>query len=291
MKLIAEARAKINLAIDVLYRQEDGYHQVCMLLQSISLADRLFFAPRSQGISLSCSDPRLGSGETNLVYRAALALQDRLPHRPGAEIHVEKRIPMEAGLGGGSSDAAAALLALKELWHMDLSREDLEEIAFSLGADVPFCLTGGTALVQGVGERVKALPPFSCLALALVKPSFGLSTAGVYNSLDLDKVRNRPDFEALIAALGGGKGEEAFPHMVNVLEEGTGSKKRDIAALKEALMEAGALKALMSGSGSAVFGFFSGMDQAARAVSRFRSRGLWAETATLSPAGVEIKAR
>ncbi len=291
MKLAVLARAKINLAIDVLHRQEDGYHQVRMLLQSISLADRLFFDPRERDIRLSCSSNLLDPGE-NLVYKAALALKNHKPsgRRRGVHIHLEKNIPLEAGLGGGSSDAAATLVALNQLWGMNLPLKDLQEIGFSLGADIPFCLTGGTALVEGLGERISPLPPFPWGPLVLVKPPFGLSTAGVYGSLPLAKIKERPDFGSLMGAVKAGKAEEALGHMVNVLEEGTGGKRKEILALKEALEEAGALKALMSGSGSVVFGFFRGTTEAAEAAKLFRSRGFWSENVTVSPAGVELKA-
>jgi 4-diphosphocytidyl-2-C-methyl-D-erythritol kinase len=196
---------------------------------------------------------------------------------------------MEAGLGGGSSDAAAALLALNRLWGLGLSLEELQRIGFSLGADVPFCLVGGTALVQGLGERITPLPPFPPVPLALVKPPFGLATARVYASLPLNRLGERPDFAALTAAVRTGRPLEAFPQMINVLEAGTGDRKRDIQAIKEELAAAGARRALMSGSGSAVFGFFLQKEEALAAAFRFRDRGLWAETAQVSPAGVEVR--
>lgn len=292
MKLAAEARAKVNLAIDVLHRREDGYHQLAMIAQSISLADRLVFTSRDRGISLSCSDPDLDSGEGNLVLRAARALHQLQPagSRRGADIHLEKRIPVEAGLGGGSSDAAATLLALNRLWGLGLSLQILSEIGFSLGADIPFCMQGGTALVEGVGEKVTPLPPFPSLPLVLVKPPFGLSTAQVYRSLSLDGGLQRPDLPSLMAGISRGVAEDTFPFMVNVLEEGTGNRRGEILSLKEELQAAGARKALMSGSGSVVFGFFQGREEAAGVASGFRSRGFWSQAVTVSPKGVELQA-
>ncbi len=291
MKFIALARAKINLAIDVLSRQENGYHQVAMVLQSISLADRLFFEPRENGILLTCTDPGLTCGEDNLVIKAALALQARQPPRrlQGVEIRLEKNIPLEAGLGGGSCDAAATLMALNRLWDVGLSPEELKQVGFSLGADVPFCLTGGTALAQGLGEKIMPLPPFPPLSLVVVKPPFGLSTAQVYGSLSLRDVKRRPDLKSLMEALRKGEAEGVFPHMINVLEEGVGAKKGEIDALKAGLQAAGARGVLMSGSGSSVFGFFNSTGDAAEAASIFRSRGLWSQGAAVCSRGVELQ--
>jgi len=197
---------------------------------------------------------------------------------------------MEAGLAGGSADAAATLLALNILWGLGLSREKLLELGFQLGADVPFCLTGGTALAQGLGERLTPLPPLPPLPLVLVKPPFGLSTALVYNSLPLAHIKRRPDLASLVTALKEHNPEGIFPHMVNVLEEGVGEKGVIIAALKKDLQSAGARGVLMSGSGTTVYGFFA-EEERAKAIARgFRSRGLWSEAVRTSSGGIEVKA-
>ena len=291
MEIIALARAKINLAIDVLSRQANGYHQVAMVLQSISLADRLTFTEKRQGIRLTCTNPQLTCGEGNLVYRAARLLQDvhGIGGDRGVHIHIEKNIPMEAGLAGGSSDAAAALLALNQLWELRLTKERLLELGLKLGTDVPFCLTGGTAMARGLGERITPLPPLPPLPLVLVKPTFGLPTAQVYRSLPLEHIKQRPDLLSLVAALQEKNPEGIFPHMANVLEEGVGDKRFTIAALKEDLQSAGARGVLMSGSGTTVFGFFNDKHKARETVGCFRSRGLWSKAVTTSPRGIDIQ--
>lgn len=291
MEIIALARAKINLAIDVLSRQANGYHQVAMVLQSISLADRLTFREKRQGIQLSCTNPHLACGEGNLVYRAARLLQDMkgIGGDRGVQIHIEKNIPMEAGLAGGSSDAAAALLALNQLWDLRLSKERLLELGLKLGTDVPFCLTGGTAMARGLGEKITPLPPLPPFPLVLVKPSFGLSTALVYRSLSLEHIKQRPDLLSLVAALQEKTPQGIFPYMANVLEEGVGDKGPTIAGLKEDLQSAGARGILMSGSGTTVFGFFNDEQKARKTVASFRSRGLWSKVVTASPRGIDIQ--
>jgi 4-diphosphocytidyl-2-C-methyl-D-erythritol kinase len=291
VEIIALARAKINLAIDVLTRQANGYHQVAMVLQSISLADRLTFHEKRQGIILTCTDPHLTCGEGNLVYRAARLLSGMkgTGGSRGVHIHIEKNIPMEAGLGGGSSDAAATLLALNQLWELRLSRDSLLELCFKLGADVPFCLIGGTALARGLGERITPLPPLPPLPLVLVKPSFGLSTALVYRSLSLEHIKKRPDLASLIKALQEQNTEGIFPPTANVREEGVGDSWTVIAALKEDLQSAGARGVLMSGSGTTVFGFFGDEQKARETVESFRSRGLWSKVVTTSSPGIDVQ--
>ena len=292
MKLTAWARGKINLAIDVLNRQDDGYHQVAMVLQSISLSDRLTFELCQEGIELQCSDPGLSCHEDNLVVKAAYTLH-KLAQRckpRGVRIYLEKNIPMAAGLAGGSSDAAATLLALNKLWGLSLSRRDLSALGLGLGADVPFCLQGGTMLARGVGEVLTPLPPLSPLPLVLVKPNFSISTASVYKSLNLANIRQRPDIELLVQTLKQGDMEGVYGCMGNVLEQGVGDDHyQTIALLKERLRLAGARGELMSGSGPTVFGFFAEPERALEVARIFRGEGFWSVCSSTCSTGILVE--
>ncbi len=295
MEITALARAKINLAIDVLCRQADGYHQVALVLQSIELADRLIFRLRPEGIKITCTEPALSCGKENLVYQAAVILQGKIPMGRitrkirGIEIHIEKNIPMEAGLAGGSSDAAAALLVLNEMWDLRLSGSTLAAIALSLGADVPFCLIGGTVLAQGIGEKITPLPALPRLPLVLVKPSFGLSASAVYSSLDLHKIQKRPNITEIKKSLAENNLAGIYRNLVNVLEEGLGDRYEEINQLKETMLSLGSMGALMSGSGSVVFGFFDDSRQAQEAASSFREMGYWSCATVTSSQGIRVQ--
>ncbi len=295
METVALARAKINLAIDVLCRQGDGYHQVALVLQSIELADRLIFRLRPDGIKITCDEPALPCGKENLVYQVAAILQEKIPEgrikgqNRGIEIHIEKNIPLEAGLAGGSSDAAATLLVLNEMWELHLSGEILAAIGLSLGADIPFCLTGGTVLAQGIGGKITLLPSLPRLPLVLVKPSFGLSAAEVYSSLNLHKIEKRPDITEIKKSLAENNLSGIYRNLVNVLEVGLGNKREEINQLKEAMLKLGAKGSLMSGSGSVVFGFFEDHRQAQETVSFFREKGYWSCATVTCPQGSEVK--
>lgn len=178
-QLILEARAKINLALDVLYKRSDGYHEVAMVMQSVALADRVCFCEQAEGIVVSTNIPELDS-PANLAYRAAVLIVNTCGVRRGVHITLEKRIPLAAGLAGGSTDAAAVLTGLNQLWSLGLTLERLEELAATLGSDVPFCLQGGTVLATGRGEALTPLPALPHSWVVLAKPPVDVSTAWVY---------------------------------------------------------------------------------------------------------------
>lgn len=267
------ARAKINLTLDVLGRRPDGYHQVETVMQSIALHDCLEFVSQATGLVLTVSDRTLSSGADNLVYRAALLLQKRTNTKRGVLIRLNKQIPVAAGLGGGSADAAATLKALNTLWELHLSEEELLALGAELGSDIPFCLKGGTALASGRGEQLTPLAPAPRLGLVLVKPSFPVSTAAVYQAYDALPAGENPSTIAMAQAIREQSLAGVVQNLANMLESATISMHPEIAEIKERLLVAGALGVLMAGSGPTVFAVTAGVQEAQVLASRFVHRG------------------
>ncbi|BAF58277.1 4-diphosphocytidyl-2C-methyl-D-erythritol 2-phosphate synthase [Pelotomaculum thermopropionicum SI] len=271
MVITALARAKINLTLDVLGKRPDGYHEVEMVMQSIELHDRLEFRPcAAGGISLAVEGADLPPGKENLVYRAAELLRAAGGVRAGAEIRLKKAIPVAAGLGGGSADAAAALVALNEMWNTGFSPAGLMELAEQLGSDVPFGLMGGTALARGRGERLERLFPCPPLGLVLVKPPFGVSTAEVYRAFKPGLNPKKADAQAMVRAIKKGDAADIAACLGNALEPVTVKMYPEVAEIKKKLMEAGALGALMAGSGPTVFGLTADLESARQVAARYR---------------------
>ncbi len=258
------AYAKVNLGLDILGTREDGYHLVKMVMQSLDLSDTLTFRRTDkQGVSLSLSErsslPDIGdlpTDERNLSVRAALRVLDRIPGAGGAEILLEKHIPMAAGMAGGSADCAAALRGVNRLYGSLLGEEELISIGLSLGADVPYCLMGGTALAEGIGEKLTPLPALPACEMVIVKPEFGASTGEVYRAYDrLDPARIlHPDIDGMVAALREGSIAGVRSRLGNVLEEVTANLHPGIRRIRELLSEAGVPDNRMTGSGPTVFG-------------------------------------
>lgn len=263
MGLCLKAHAKINLTLDVHGRRTDGYHEVEMIMQSIQLHDCLELQPREKEISLTVSGLTVGSGEDNLIIKAARLLQNLARPECGAAIHLHKEIPVSAGLAGGSTDAAATLRGLNQLWNLGLSQEQLMELAVKLGADVSFCLSGGTALAEGIGEKLRPLPKAPGFGVILVKPSFGVSTAEVYRGLDLNNLGPRPDTRGMMTALAQGDLAKVADGLVNVLESVTLKLYPQLKEIKQELIRAGCRGALMSGSGPTIFGLTGDVQTAA----------------------------
>ncbi len=270
MSLKFLARAKINLTLDVLGKRQDGYHEVEMIMQSIELADVLEFYPARSGLSLEVTGSGAPQNDENLVLRAARLLISRFGVQKGVRIRLQKRIPAEAGLGGGSADAAAALHALNELWGLGLSTGELAVLGAEIGSDVPFCVFGGTALVRGRGEIIEQLPACPSMNLVLVKPPFGVSTAAVYGAFSRVTISRRPDTRGMIEALDRGDVEGVAQKLANVLEEVTALMHPAVREIKNALLRAGALGAAMTGSGPTVFGIVRDERAAAEAAARLR---------------------
>lgn len=281
-KLRIKARGKINLALDILGKRPDGYHEVDMVLQSIDLSDEILLQEGPAGIRMVCDDPSIPQDEENLAVRAALLLQGAFPKGKGLSITLNKRIPASAGLAGGSADAAAVLAGIRRLWALDLTNTELSSLGLKLGADVPFCLTGGTARVRGIGEVVTPIEGVAPMPLILVKPPFSMSTAAAYSGYRGSASLRRPDIAGLLPPLLRGDAVQMAPHMANVLESVTLLRYPLLVDIKEALLRLKAAAVMMSGSGPTVFGLFSDKQQAAEAFSNIREgygAVYWTETA------------
>ena len=255
-----EAFAKVNRSLVVLGRRADGFHEIETLLETVDLSDEISIE-EADGLSLSCSDPSLPSGEENLVLRAARLLAGESGTRSGARIHLCKRIPAGGGLGGGSSDAASTLLGLSALWHLGLTADALAPLAARIGSDVPFFLVGGRGRGSGRGERIEPLPDAPAETLLLLFPPFGMPTADVYKALRAP---------GLTPPGRGALSESPAPGILpdrNDLEPAAESLRPELGALRRLLADAGARSARMSGSGSTLFGVFGTPGEASRAAA------------------------
>ena len=267
------ARAKINWTLDIVGKREDGYHLMDMLMQPVELADDITLEKAEHDLSLTVSGfPRVKAGPENLALRAAQALQAQTGYRGGARIHLHKRIPVGAGMGGGSADAAGVLAGLNRLWETGLTQEELEALGLRLGADVPFCLRGGLQRAQGVGE---ILTPMACgglFWLVVLQPCPGLSTREVFSRFSLEARENRPDTQAAVEALAAGDWRRLCRSLGNVLQGVSTELRPEIGQGIAALLECGAAGAWMTGSGSAVFGLFTRAQLAREAQRRLCQR-------------------
>ena len=262
------ARAKINLALDVCRRLENGYHEVKMVMQTVDIYDELEFKKRNDpDIILSVnSRDYLGDLENNLIFRAAKLMKQQYNIYHGVEIKLKKNIPVAAGMAGGSTDAAATMLAMNEMYELGLSKEQLMEQAVRLGADIPFCIMGGTALAEGIGEKLTPIPAPPKASLLIVKPPIMVPTQWVYENLHLDTIGRHPDIDGMVGALEQGDLKGITGRMENVMESVTEKKYPIITDIKKMMLGNGAMNALMSGSGPSIFGVFLEEDTA-RAVA------------------------
>ena len=276
--------AKINWTLDVLFKREDGYHELRTIYQTVSLHDTLTIIETADTIEIACNDPRVPNDETNLAFKAAALLRDAAGIQKGARIEIKKRIPVAAGLGGGSSNAAATLLALTKLWKVDIDERELIRIAASLGSDVPFFLIGGTALGVGSGENVYPIEQIQSEHLLLVNPGFAVSTRDAYQKLSR---LTRPESALNIPfTLLAAKGISGLPlEARNDLEEVVLTAHPEIAEVKRRLVGLSARHALMSGSGATVFGVFDNSQMTERAESVMRGAGYWAQHVRTVDAG------
>lgn len=274
--LTLEAPAKINLTLDILGKRPDGYHDLQMVMQSISLCDTVTLetAPGSGEIAVSTRGAKLPGGPENLAWKAARKfLDDAGLSDISVKIQLEKRIPMQAGMAGGSADAAAVLRGLRTLLCPECTEERLEAVGAQVGSDVPFCVRGGTALAEGRGERLTSLPALPHCWIVVCKPEFGLSTPALFGRVQLEKLQNRPDNPAMQVALGRGDLRKIAAELRNVFEEVLlPEERREIAAIEADLRSRGALNAVMTGSGPTVFGLFEEKTLAEDAVAALRGR-------------------
>lgn len=275
-QLALHAPAKINYRLDVLSRRPDGYHELRMIMQQISLCDDISLELCDQpGITVTCGTAGVPDGPDNIAWKAARAILDRSNEPVGVHIFITKRIPAAAGLGGGSSDAATVLMGMNQLLELGLSKQQLMEIGVTLGADVPFFIFGTTALAEGIGEKLSPLPPLPSAYVLLVNPGIPVSTAWVYRSLQLT---NRPS-PTIIPQLFGGI-DDIIPLLSNDLETVTIPAFPVIADIKRRMMQHGAIGAMMSGSGPTVFGLFSCREQAEQARAAITTGTTWFSTVT-----------
>ena len=270
-----KAYAKINLGLDVFRRREDGYHEVKMIMQTVDIWDRLTFCASGEpGVELSVGDAALPTGEDNLIYRAAELLIKEKNIKKGVKITLEKNIPVAAGMAGGSTDAAAVFHGLNELFALSMSLEDMKRLGVRIGADVPYCIMGGTAISEGIGERLTPLPaPPSCI-LVVAKPDIDVSTKFVYQNLQVDRLKVHPDIDGMIKAIKAGDMSGITERMENVLETVTIREYPVIDKIKEQMKTEGAENALMSGSGPTVFGIFAERETAQKAADQIRRQEL-----------------
>jgi 4-diphosphocytidyl-2-C-methyl-D-erythritol kinase len=254
LRTLVKAPAKINLTLDVLHKRPDGYHEVEMIMTTIDLADRIELNELKQDTIKILSHNRfVPDDQRNLAYQAAHLLKERLGIKKGVAISIDKVIPVAAGLAGGSSDAAATLRGLNDLWNLGLSLDELAALGSEIGSDVSFCVYGGTALAKGRGEQIEHIKaPPNCWVI-LAKPSIGVSTGEVYKNLRLDKV-GHPDTAGMLSALANGDYDDMCSNLGNVLESVTLRMHPEVQHIKEQMERFGADAVLMSGSGPTVFG-------------------------------------
>lgn len=285
--MVLRTAAKVNLALDVLGKRADGYHEISTVMQAVELFDRLT-VETADAISLVMSDPALPSDDANLVARAARLLREASGVEMGARIRLDKRIPVAAGLGGGSSDAAAALWALSRLWGVRWTRGRLVELAARLGMDVPFFLGRGRALATGRGERLRSLPAVGGYALVLVNPNFPLSTREVYGRVPVGWRAEPLGTRRMLEALKTRSAQRVAAALANSLEGIVEPTVPAIGGMKAALLAAGALGAAMSGSGPTVFGLARSLDHA-RSIRRRVNRAGWSCWAVRTLSGPPIR--
>ena len=269
-----KAYGKINLGLDVLRRREDGYHEVKMIMQTVDIYDELELTKRDDNkIDLAIDIEKLEADESNLVYKAIKLIKDTYNVKVGVDAYLIKRIPIAAGMAGGSADAAAALRGMNRLFELGISTEELCVLGKKIGADVPFCIVGGTYLAEGIGEQLTPLTPVEGSYLAIAKPSIDVSTKYVYENLNVnDGGRVHPDVDVLIKAIEDKNYEVLYKNMGNILESVTIEKYSVIEEIKKEFLKVGAKAALMSGSGPTVFAVFNTKEEAEKAVISIEGR-------------------
>ena len=268
-----KAPAKVNLALDILGRREDGYHDMYMVMQSISLCDTVGVREADAGFQLHTGGDFIPTGKKTLEQRAAEAFFQRIGRpMPGLEVTLEKVTPAYAGLGGGSADVAALLRILRDAYAPDLPIEELEKIGFTVGSDMPFCVRGGTALAEGRGEILTDLKPLPACWFVLCKPDFGIPTPTLFAQVEGSELRRRPDIAGMKAALDAGDLEGTVSRLGNVFEEVLPEEYHEVFHIKGKLLELGAMNAAMSGSGPTVFGIFRDRQAAENAWKTLKRR-------------------
>lgn len=258
-QITEKARAKLNYALDILRRREDGYHDLCMVMGSVDLGDAVTVSLRTDGeIRAECNFPWVPRDERNLGVKAARAFFAAIGEETmGADLRLKKIVPVGAGMAGGSADAAAVLRALNTLTGAKLSAEKLCEIGIKVGSDVPYCVRGGMALAEGRGEILTSLPELPKCSIVIVKPAFSISTADLFHRIDSRVIRTHPDTAGMLSAIRAGDLGGVARRMYNVFEDALPHRSREILSIRGELLSHGAMGAVMTGTGSAVFGVFA----------------------------------
>ncbi len=277
------AYAKVNLTLDILSREDNGYHSLSSVMQSVSLCDEVY-VKKADKILIFCDREDVPCDERNIACKVAVKFFEYTKIKSGVEIHIKKRIPSQAGLGGGSADGAAVLISLDKLFDTNLSDGALCLIGSQVGADIPFCLKGGTLLAEGIGEMLSPLPALPDCYIVIAKPDFGIDTKMAYSAFD--EMKLTPDYATpdFVKALSG-KLDDIAPKVCNMFEECL--KNKEIEAIKVKLLSYGAKGAAMSGSGSAVFGIFESFERAEYAAKMLQNLGLFTYVCTPKNCGVE----
>lgn len=269
-----QARAKINWTLDVLSRRQDGYHEVDMLMQSIDLFDTLTITLGGKKVDVICEYPFAPNGDANIACKSAELLLDKISSKDGVHVHIKKRIPVAAGLAGGSTDAAGVLVGLNNLYGNPLSVDELKKLAVLIGADVPFCIEGGLQRAKGIGEKLEKLELKKPLHIVLVKPEGQVLTGNIYNSLDLNNLEFRPDNDKAQKALVEGDLPSLAMSMGNVLRGATRKSCKEVDTLCEMMLHKGAWGANMTGSGPTVYGLFENFEDSLGAMRALRHSGV-----------------
>lgn len=271
---IRKAYAKINLGLDVVGRLPNGYHEVRMIMQTVGIYDVLTMKRIPAGIVVTTDHGELPTDENNLIYKSAKLMLEEYGITEGVQIHLEKHIPIAAGMAGGSTDAAATFIGMNQLFELNASEEKLRELGVRVGADVPYCIMGGTALAEGIGEKLQKLPAAPECWLLVAKPDINVSTKYVYEHLDAEGVKEHPDIDGMIDALKQGSLEGIVSRLGNVLEAVTAKKYPVIHEIKQCMLDTGAAGSLMSGSGPTVFGIFTEKEAAQRTLELIQEKRL-----------------
>ena len=274
-----QAYAKINLGLDVIRKRRDGYHEVKMIMQNISLSDTLDLRKATGSEIELCSAtgedvPEVPMNADNLIYKAIQMLKDEFQIKEGVHAILTKRIPVAAGMAGGSTDAAAALKGMNQLFELGLSEQELCERGVKLGADIPYCIMGGTALSEGIGEKLTALPEIPDCWILIAKPPIAVSTGFVYGNLKVKELAEHPDIDGMVEAIKSRDLGGIVDRMGNVLEKVTIEEYPVIEQIKNVMKEQGALNAMMSGSGPTVFGLYETKEKARKAAAKIREKQL-----------------
>ena len=267
-----KAYGKVNISLDVVGKREDGYHLLSMIMQNIDLYDEIEVEKQECGIILECNKSYVPVDNRNLAYKAAEIFKERYDIVDGVKINIEKNIPVSAGLAGGSTDAAAVLKVMNKLFNVIATEEELMELGLTLGADIPYCIHGGTALCEGIGEIITPIKPFRDKIVVLVKPAFGVSTKEVYKNFNLEKVKQHPKTAEIINAIENDDLNFVASNMKNLLENVTLRKHKILIKIKEEMNACGAINSMMSGSGPTVFAFFDDMLKAQRCFEKMKKK-------------------